>query len=222
MPRGKNSSLKDPEMPENNSGPALRALALNCTLKAHSESSSTEKLLGEVLDALREHGVEGEQVRVADMDTRPGVETDMGDGDHWPAIRMKLLASDILVMGTPVWMGHPSSIAQRVLERLDAELAETDEHGRPELFDKVAAVAVVGNADGAHKITADLLQALNDVGFSVPAQAGTYWVGEAMQTVDNKDLDTIPEPVAGATAMLARNTAHLAQLLRAHAYPAES
>ena len=161
-------------------------------------------------------------MRVADMETRPGVETDMGDGDHWPAIRMKLLASDILVMGTPVWMGHPSSIAQRVLERLDAELAETDEHGRPELFDKVAAVAVVGNEDGAHKITADLLQALNDVGFSVPAQAGTYWVGEAMQTVDYKDLDTIPEAVAGATAMLARNTAHLAQLLRAHAYPAES
>lgn len=118
--------------------------------------------------------------------------------------------------------GHPSSIAQRVLARLDAELAETDEHGRPELFDKVAAVAVVGNEDGAHKITADLLQALNDVGFSVPAQAGTYWVGEAMQTVDYKDLDTIPEAVAGATAMLARNTAHLAQLLRAHAYPAES
>lgn len=72
-----------------------------------------------------------------------------------------------------------SSVSQRVLERLDAELSETDAAGRPILSGKVAVTAVLGNEDGAHKITADLYQALADVGFSIPSQGGTYWNGEA-------------------------------------------
>lgn len=197
------------------------ALALNCTLKPGGNASSTELLLGQVLEALAEHGVTGSMLRVVDHDVHPDVETDMGEGDAWPGIREQVLAADILVMGTPVWMGHASSIAQRVLERLDAELSETDAEGRPILFDKVAIVAVVGNEDGAHKITADLFQALNDVGFTVPAQGGTYWNGEAMQTIDYKDLTETPEATAGATAMIARNAAHLAKALKAAPYPAQ-
>jgi len=196
------------------------ALALNCTLKPSPGSSSTELLLQQVLDALATHGVAGEQVRVVDHDVRPGVLADMGDGDEWPGIRRRILAADILIFGTPTWMGHMSSVAQRVLERLDAELSETDADGRPILTGKVAATCVVGNEDGAHKITADLYQALGDVGFTVAAQAGTYWNGEAMHTVDYKDLASTPDEVASATATLARNTAHLAALLAEHPYPA--
>src|SRR5919107_445669 len=93
--------------------------------------SSSELLATQVLDALAEHGVTGETVRVVDHDVKPGVEVDMGEGDAWPSIREKLLASDILVMATPTWVGHMSSVAQRVLERLDGELSETDDSGRP-------------------------------------------------------------------------------------------
>jgi multimeric flavodoxin WrbA len=198
----------------------LRALALICTLKASPAASSTELLVQQVLAALAAHGVEGEQIRIADLDVAPGVETDEGDGDEWPSVRERLLAADILVLGTPTWVGHASSFAYRVLERLDAELSETDEQGRPSLFDKVAVVAVVGNEDGAHKVTADLFQALDDVGFTIPAQGATYWNGEAMQTVDYRDLDETPEQVASTTATLARNAAHLARALRAAGYPA--
>jgi multimeric flavodoxin WrbA len=101
-----------------------------------------------------------------------------------------------LAFATPVWLGHMSSVAQRVLERLDAELSNTDEAGRPALVGKVGVVAVVGNEDGAHKVTADLSQSLNDIGYSIPAQGGTYWNGEAMQTVDYKDLEKVPDSVA--------------------------
>ena len=80
------------------------------------------------------------------------------------------LPADILVFSTPTWLGHMSSVAQRVLERLDAELSETDDRGRPILFGKVAIVAVVGNEDGAHAIVADAFQGLNDMGYSIPAQ----------------------------------------------------
>ncbi|HET6302528.1 flavodoxin family protein [Microbacterium sp.] len=198
----------------------VTALALNCTLKPSPSESSTGVILDLVLTELAKHGVEGEHVRVVDHDVRPGVEADMGDGDEWPKLRERVLAADILIVGTPTWMGHMSSIAQRVLERLDAELSETDADGRPILTGKVAATAVVGNEDGAHKITADLYQALVDVGYSVAAQAGTYWNGEAMHTVDFKDLDETPQEVADATATLARNTAHLAKLLAEQQYPA--
>ena len=98
---------------------ALRALALNCTLSPSPADSSTDRLLGEVLAELSRHGVEHESVRVVDHDVRPGVELDMGEGDVWPAIREKVMAADILVLGTPTWMGQQSSVCQRVLERLD-------------------------------------------------------------------------------------------------------
>ena len=110
------------------------ALALVCTLKPSPESSSTELLASQVLESLAKHGVTGTSLRVVDEDVRPGVLTDMGDGDAWPAIRQQVLDADILVLATPIWMGHASSVAHRVLERLDAELSETQADGRPNLF----------------------------------------------------------------------------------------
>ena len=198
----------------------LRALALNCSLKPSPAVSSTDVLAQQVLNALAPHGVAGEVVRVVDYDVKPGVEADMGDGDQWPTLREQILAADILVLATPTWVGHMSSVAQRVLERLDAELSETDDEGRPILADKVAVTVVVGNEDGAHAITAALFQGLNDVGYTVPSQGGVYWNGEAMQTTDYKDLEETPEPVAQTTATLARNAAHLAKLLSETPYPA--
>lgn len=196
------------------------ALVLNCTLKPSPAASSSELLAQQVLDALAPHGVTGEIVRVVDHDVKPGVEIDMGEGDAWPGIHRKVLAADILIVATPTWMGNMSSIAQRVLERLDADLSETDAEGRPVLAGKIAITVVVGNEDGAHSITAALYQGLADVGFTIPSQGGVYWNGEAMQTVDYNDLDATPEKVATTTQTLARNTAHLAKLLAAQPYPA--
>ena len=143
----------------------------------------------------------------------------MGEGDAWPAIRAKILASDVLLIATPTWVGHMSSVAQRVVERLDAEISAADDQGRPLVSGKVGIVAVVGNEDGAHKICADLFQALDDVGFTIAAQGATYWNGEAMGGVDYNDLDETPETVATTTATVARNAAHLAHALKAMPYP---
>lgn len=126
-------------------GERLTAVGLNCSLKP-SGPSSTDQLVSEVLDALRHHGVEsGSILRIAASGVLAGVSSDEGEGDGWPAIRDEILSADILVLGTPIWMGHPSSYAQRVLERLDAFLGETAEDDRPIAFDRVALVAVVGN-----------------------------------------------------------------------------
>lgn len=199
---------------------SLSAFALNCSLKSSTEASSTDKLIGEVLAALAVHDVSSAgTVRVADRDIRPGVTSDEGDGDEWPALREQILGADIFVLGTPIWMGHPSSHAQRVLERLDAFLGETDPEGRMVSVDRVAVVAVVGNEDGAHHVAAELFQALNDVGFTIPAAGMTYWVGEAMHKTDYKDLPTGSGKTEQATKTAAANAAHLARLLAGNPYP---
>jgi multimeric flavodoxin WrbA len=199
----------------------LTAFALNCSLKPSSagESSSTDKMLSDLLDALKPYGVTGEIVRALDHDIKPGVESDMGEGDGWPSIREKIVAADIFILGTPIWMGQPSSVAKRVLERLDAFLGEADDKGRMPAAGKVALVAVVGNEDGAHHCHAACFQALNDVGFTVPANAGCYWVGEAMGSVDYKDLEKMPKKVKEMLDMAASNAAHLARLLKDSGYP---
>lgn len=200
----------------------LTALALNCTLSPSPSESSTGLLAQQVLDALSGHGVAGSMVRVVDHDVRPGVELDMGGGDAWPSIREQVIDSDILVLATPTWMGQHSSVCQRVLERLDAELSEKDDEGRLLTYGKVAVVVVVGNEDGAHHISAIAFQALNDVGFTIPAGGVTYWNGEAMSGTDYKDLDGTPDSVAGTTRTLAANAAHLAGLLTNTPYPPTS
>jgi multimeric flavodoxin WrbA len=208
-------------MTEQPATPTLTAVVFNCSLKASPAPSSTDLLAGQVLTQLKEHGVESSGiVRVIDHDVKPGVEVDMGDGDEWPALREKMLAADIFILATPTWMGQPSSVCQRVLERLDGELGEQDERGLPKTADKVAIAVVVGNEDGAHHISSIIFQGLNDVGFSIASQGVTYWNGEAMHGTDYNDLEETPEAVASATATAASNAAHLARILRQSPYPA--
>jgi hypothetical protein len=102
---------------------------------------------------------------------------------------------------------------------MDAFLSETDDKGRMPSFGKVALLAIVGNEDGAHGITAHLAQALLDTGWTLPASPACYWVGEAMQKTDFRDLPRVPDAVAQTAAMTASNAAHLAELLKTHAYP---
>lgn len=199
----------------------LKALALNGTLKSStsSEASSTGKLLELIAEEFKKHGVETDTIHLADHDIKPGVTSDEGEGDAWPDIREKVLNADILLIGTPIWLGQPSSVCKRALERMDAFLQETDDDGRMVSYGKIAAVAVVGNEDGAHHVSAEVFQALNDVGFTVPANAVAYWVGEAMGSTNFVDLKKTPKAVQSMIAMLARNTSHLAELLKKSQYP---
>jgi multimeric flavodoxin WrbA len=171
----------------------MRAFALNCTLKPSPSESSTDVLLDQIAAELDSHDIELDRARIADHRITPGVTADEGGGDEWPALRERLLGAELFVLAFPIWMGHPSSYAQVVLERLDAFLGDTDEREQMRTVDRVAMVAVVGNEDGAHHVAAELYQGLNDVGFTLAPGATSYWVGEAMHTVDYKDLPSTPE-----------------------------
>ena len=199
---------------------ALTAIALNCTLKrSGAEKSSTDKMIDLIAGELKKHDVAlTGTIRLADHNILPGVKSDEGKGDDWPAIRKQILAADILILGTPIWMGQMSSIAKRVTERMDAFLSETDDYGRTPAFGKIAVTAIVGNEDGAHHCTATLFQALNDVGWTIPAAGSCYWVGEAMSDVDFKDLKSVPKVIRETAQMLASNAAHLAAKLKGDPY----
>lgn len=198
----------------------LSAIAFNGSLKRSSdEDSSTQRMIDLLESKFSKCGVRlSRSIRLADYNIKAGVTSDEGANDDWPEVREELLKHDILVFGTPIWLGQISSVSKRALERMDAFLSETDDKGRMPSFSKVALAAVVGNEDGAHNVTASLFQALNDTGWTVPASSSCYWVGEAMGSKDFKDLNSIPKKVDETATMAAANAAHLASLLRRNPY----
>ncbi|MFI8829188.1 flavodoxin family protein [Streptomyces sp. NPDC053431] len=153
----------------------MKALVINCTLKKSPTPSNTHALAEVVAERLRELDVDVEFVRAVDLAISPGVSSDEGAGDEWPGIRRRVLDSEILVIASPTWLGRPSSVAQRVLERMDAMLSETDDENRPVAYGRVAGVVVTGNEDGAHHVISEISGALCDIGYTVPGQAWTYW-----------------------------------------------
>ncbi|MEV7204061.1 flavodoxin family protein [Streptomyces griseoluteus] len=198
----------------------MRALVINCTLKPSPEPSNTEALAGIVVAALKGYGVEVDVVRAVDLNIAPGVATDMGNGDEWPRVHEKLLAAQILVIASPTWVGHPSSVAQRVLERMDAMISETDDAGRPVAYNRVAGVVVTGNEDGAHHVISEIDGALGDIGYTIPGQAWTYWHLGPGPGPNYLDEQRGHDWAASTGRAMASSLFHTAQALAAHPVPA--
>ena len=148
--------------------------------------------------------------------------SDEGEGDDWPAVHEKLLASEILILATPTWFGQPSSVVKRVLERMDAMLSETGDDGRPVAFDRVAGFVVTGNEDGAHHVIAELAQAVNDIGYTVPAQAWTYWNKGPGPGPTYLETEEGHEWSAKTARTAAANLVTVAEALAAHPLPKPS
>jgi multimeric flavodoxin WrbA len=199
----------------------MHATCLVCTLKRSPEPSNAESLAQVVLTALREQGVTTDVIRLADHRIDPGVVSEaVSDGDEWPAIRERILAADILVVATPTWLGQPSSVSKRALERMDALISETRDDGTPIAYNRVAGVVVVGNEDGAHHVISEINGALNDIGYTLPGQNWTYWNkgpgpgDEEWLSTDDKEWSTTTGKAA------AHNLLAAVKALQAHPIPA--
>ena len=199
----------------------MRALVLNATLKPSPEASNTEALARIVTDALSAEQVEVSFVRLADHRIDPGVVSEaISDGDEWPGIHEQILGADILIMATPTWLGQPSSLCQRALERMDAMLSETDDQEIPVAYNKVAGIVVTGNEDGAHHIIANVGQALNDIGYSQPGQNWTYWNKGPGPSSDEYATSDEQEWSNSTGKACASNLLHLARALQSSPIPA--
>ncbi len=201
----------------------LRALGLNCTLKRSSAVSNTSALLQKVLGHMSDLGCDTEEIRVVDHDVRFGVSSDEGEGDEWPHLLARIKAADILVMAMPIWFGVRSSVAQMVIERLDATYDESDPvTGQFPLYNKVGACVVTGNEDGAHDCCANTLFNLTHLGCTIPPNVDTYWVGDAGPGPSYLDANGPRHLYTNRTARyLAANAVWMAGLLREHPIPTD-
>ncbi|PAW92531.1 NADPH-dependent FMN reductase [Mucilaginibacter sp. MD40] len=153
----------------------MKALVLNCTLKPSPAPSNTEALAYEMIKEMERMGVRTKMIRVADHHIITGIKSDLGEGDEWPAILDELLSSEILIIATPTWMGTMSSMALKVLERINGLYPKRDSQNRPVTFNRVAGFVVTGAEDGARHVVTEIAGALMDVGFTIAPQSYTYW-----------------------------------------------
>ena len=199
----------------------LKAVILNCTLKKSPAVSNTEALIDKVVDLMAPLGVESEIVRVVDFNVPFGVESDLGNGDQWPLIYAKLKAADIVIIGTPIWFGVRSAVAQLVIERLDGSYDDGDPvTGQFPLYGKVAGVIVTGNEDGAHACAETTLFNMTHLGFAIPPNADTYWVGDAGPGPSFIEAGGAESAYTNKTASwMAHNVVHLARILKENPIP---
>lgn len=199
----------------------LKAVILNCTLKKSPGVSNTQALINKVVALMKPLGVKSEVIRVVDYHVPFGVTSKEGKADEWPKILRKLKTADIIIIGTPLWFGVRSSVAQLVIERLDGTYEEADtETGQFPLYGKVAGVIVTGNEDGAHHAAATTLFNLTHLGCTVPPNADCYWVGEAGPGPSYIEAGGDKHLYTNKTARyLAHNMVFFASLLKEHPIP---
>jgi multimeric flavodoxin WrbA len=161
----------------------LRATFVNCTLKRSPELSHTQGLVDASAAIMFKHGVTVEVVRAIDHDIATGVYPDMRDHgwavDEWPDVYPQILASDILVIAGPIWLGDNSSVTKRVIERLYALSGMLNERGQYAFYGRVAGCLITGNEDGIKHCAQNVLYSLQHVGYTIPPQADAGWIGEA-------------------------------------------
>jgi multimeric flavodoxin WrbA len=156
----------------------INALFLNCTLKSSPIKSNTEGLMKEAIEIMQREGIQTEMTRPIDLDLHHSVDPVL-DQDDWPGLFNKIRHSNILVIGSPVWLGEKSSVAAKLFERLYAHRKETNQKGQYIYYNKVGGTIITGNEDGGKHVARDVLYALSHLGFTIPPQADCYWVGEA-------------------------------------------
>ncbi|MCW2779783.1 MAG: flavodoxin family protein [Marmoricola sp.] len=161
----------------------LRAMFINCTLKRSPDLSHTDGLVEASAAVMRKHGVEVEVLRAADQDIATGVYLDMTEhgaaSDDWPAIYERVMASDILVLAGPIWLGDNSSVTKRVIERLYGGSSELNAEGQYAYYGRVGGCLITGNEDGIKHCAMNILYSLQHIGYTIPPQADAGWIGEA-------------------------------------------
>lgn len=199
----------------------LSALFLNCTLKPSGTLSHTEALMQVSNAIMKANGISTELLRPVDFDLPPGVYPDMTvhgfKRDEWPQLCRKVMDADILVIGTPIWLGEESSVCRRVIERLYGESGNLNQRGQYIYYGKVAGCIVTGNEDGIKHCAMTVLYALQHLGCTIPPQADAGWIGEAGPGPSYADKGSRgPENdfTQRNTTFMTWNLMHMARMLR--------
>jgi multimeric flavodoxin WrbA len=200
---------------------SLRALFINCTLKRSPEQSHTDRLIRAVATLMEANGVAVERVRAIDHRIATGMSPDMtaeGWGeDEWPSIFERVKAADILVLGTPLWLGDKTSVCTRVVERLYSSSGEYNQKGQFTFVDKVAGWIVDGNEDGVKHVSMNLAFSLSHLGYTIPPNPDCGWIGEigpGPSFGDDGEVGLDNEFTHRNVSLMTWNLLHMAAILR--------
>jgi len=201
----------------------LRAMYINCTLKRSPERSHTQGLADRSIAIMERLGVHVDALRAIDHDLAGGVQPDMTDHgwerDEWPAMFERVMAADILVLLTPIWLGEKSSVCTRVVERLYGNSAQLNDRGQYAYYGRVGGCLITGNEDGAKHCAMNILYSLQHLGYTIPPQADAAWVGEAgpgPSYLDDGSGGPDNDFTNRNTTFMTWNLLHLARMLREH------
>ena len=207
----------------------LKALYINCTLKKSSDKSHTDTLMNVSKEIMKKEKVSIEEFRFIDHNIATGIYPDMTEHgwkeDEWPTLFKKVNEADILIVGTPIWLGEKSSECQKLIERLYAMSGKTNEKGQYLFYGKAAGCVITGNEDGVKHCAMGILYALQHVGYSIPPQADAGWIGEVGPGPSYGDTEwqgkKISPPLGTDSNFTNRNTTfmtynllHLANMLK--------
>ena len=199
----------------------LTAIVFNGTLKPSPATSNTDGLIGVATDIMEKHGVKTEVIRTIDHDIATGVYPDMREQgfktDAWPEIYKKVQAADIVIIAGPIWLGDNSSMTKKIIERLYGNSAELNDKGQYAYYGKVGGCIITGNEDGGKHCGMNVLYSLQHVGFTIPPQADTYWVGQAgpgPSYLDKNSGGPENDFTNRNTTFMAWNIMHMAKMLK--------
>lgn len=205
----------------------LSVLILNCSLKPSSENSHTKRLLDKVSEVIESSGATVESLFIRDFDVPFGMVKDAtkdgsAEKDNWPSIQEKVMKADILIIGTPIWLGVKSSVATLAVERLYAASADKNEKGQYLYYGKVGGCVVTGNEDGVKAVSSEVLYALQHIGYTIPPQADCGWIGEVGPGLSYGDVENKGDIPSGYdndftnknATIMAWNLLHTAAMLK--------
>lgn len=199
----------------------LSAMYVNCTLKKSPQTSHTDALIDVSKEIMEREGVKTEAIRLVDHDVAFGIQPDMTRHgwakDEWPELFKQIMSADILVIGSPIWLGQRSAVATMLIERLYAMSAELNDKGQSSYYGRVSGCIVTGNEDGVKHVAMGVLYALQHLGYSIPPQADCGWIGEIGPGPSYLDADSNAENndfTNKNTTFMTYNLLHLAQMLK--------
>ncbi len=211
----------------------LKALFINCSINMNSSESHTQRLMNRASNIMKIEGVKVEHLYALEHDIAFGMIKDgqketQKQKDDWPKIERKIKQADILVIGTPIWLGVKSSVATQVIERMYAYSGDRSDKDQYIYYGKVAGCIITGNEDGAKHCAMDILYALSHIGYTIPPQADTAWLGEVGPGPSYGDTKWNGELIEGDgtptgynneftnrnTTFMAWNLMHMAKILK--------
>lgn len=199
----------------------LKAVFVNCTLKKSPDKSHTAGLMNVAKSIMEKEGVSVDEIRLIDHEVATGVYPDMTEygweKDEWLELFKRIFDADILIVGTPIWLGQQSSITQKLIERLYAMSGKTNDKGQYLFYGKVGGCIITGNEDGVKHCAMGILYSLQHVGYSIPPQADSGWIGEVGPGPSYLDEESDAQNndfTNRNTTFLAYNMLHLAKMLK--------